>query len=97
VRREGQRRRLAPEGAGTLERGTDDGTMTAMYAVEVADCHHGAGQRAAGDPLRAAADDMKMLRGRFGRVHRNAVQLQENAVRNVHIFSSPEHSGRRYG
>jgi hypothetical protein len=27
----------------------------------------------------------------------DAAQLQEIAVGNVHIFSSPEHSGRRYG
>ncbi len=97
MRREGQRRSLAAERTGALERGADHGAMAAMHAVEIADRHHGAGQRAASDPLRAAADDMKVLRGRFGPAHRNAVQLQEIAVKNVHIISPPEHSGRRYG
>ena len=97
VRREGQCRRLAAERTGALERGPDHRAMAAMHAVEIADRHHGAGQRTAGDPLRAAADDMEVLRGRFRPCHRNAMELQEIAVRNVHIISSPEHSGRRYG
>ena len=97
VRREGQRRGLAAERPGALQRGADHRAMAAMHAVEIADRHHGAGQRAAGDRLRAAADDLEVLRGRFRLCHRNAMELQEIAVGNVHIISSPEHSGRRYG
>ena len=63
MRREGQRRGLAPERLGALERGADHGAVAAMHAVEIADRHHGAAQRA--DV--AVARDMEALR-RLARV-----------------------------
>jgi hypothetical protein len=61
--RERQRRRLAAKRAGTRQGRANDGTMTPMNTVEIADRHHRAGQRAAVDALRAAARDVELFRG----------------------------------
>src|SRR3974377_2556578 len=41
----GKRRGLAAERVGPLKGSTDDGAMSAMHAVEIADRHHGPPQR----------------------------------------------------
>ena len=56
MRRERQRRRLAAERLGALERGADHGAVAAMHAVEVADRHHAAVQRADIAALPVAGD-----------------------------------------
>jgi hypothetical protein len=60
---ERQRRRLAAKRPGARQGRANDGAMTPMNAVEVADSHHRTGQRAAVDALRAAARDMELFRG----------------------------------
>ena len=71
MRREGQRRGLAAERLGALERGADHGAMAAMHAVEIADRHHGAVQRPL-DAMRTVAHDMKGFARRVRACHRNA-------------------------
>ena len=66
VRREGQRRRLALERAGALERGADHRAVAAVHAVEIADRQHGALQRPDIERLRAVARDMERFRGQIG-------------------------------
>src|SRR5262245_14191539 len=61
--RERQGRRLAAKRPGARQRCANDGAMTPMNAVEVADRHHRAGQRAAVGALRAAARDVELFRG----------------------------------
>ena len=55
-------RGLAPERLGALQRGTDHGAVAAVHAVEIADRHHGAVQRADIDALRAVVRDMEGCR-----------------------------------
>jgi len=71
-----------------------------MHTVEIADRHHGAGQRTAIDALSTAACNMELL---CRRAHRISGHLQEIAVMaimaimDLHIFPSGEHSERGYG
>ncbi len=58
-------RGLAPERLRALLRCSDDGTMTAVHAVEIADRHHGAMQRAGVDLGAWPARDMKGASFRF--------------------------------
>jgi hypothetical protein len=71
--------------------------MTSVHAVEIANRHDSAGKRTTVDTMRAAARNMEMFCGHLGPAHRNAMQLQEMVVKNVHIFSSMNHLGRGYG
>ena len=65
VRREGQSRGLAAKRLRALLRCSDDGAMTAMHAVEIADRHDGAAQRAGVDLGAGSARDMKGAGFRF--------------------------------
>src|SRR5437773_1606603 len=85
----GQRRRLAPELARTRERGADDDSMAAMDTVEIANCHHGAGQRPTIDAMRIASRHMEGS-CRFIRPAHCVSGSKEITVRNVPIFSSGE-------
>jgi hypothetical protein len=67
-----------------------------MHTVEIADRHHGAGQRTGIDALRTAACNMELL-CRHRRAHRVSGRLQEIAVMDLHIFSIWRHSERGYG
>jgi hypothetical protein len=69
MRSKGQRRRLSSEFARARQRRSDDGTMTAMNAIEIADSYHSTAQRAAVDALRAAARHVE-LSGRDRAAHR---------------------------
>src|SRR6185437_10415407 len=70
MRREGQSRGLAPKRLGARAGGADHGAMAPMYAVEIADRHHGAVQRTDIDALRAVAGDMEGCRSAHFRVMR---------------------------
>src|SRR6185312_5678680 len=59
MRREGQRRRLAPEAACAGKRRADHRAMAAMHAVEIADCDHSTLQRAGVAFSRIRAHNMK--------------------------------------
>src|SRR5665213_1444731 len=62
MRREGQSRGLAPERLGACASGADHSAMAAVHAVEIADRHNGAMQRADIDALRAFVRDMEGCR-----------------------------------
>ena len=78
MRRERQRGYLALELARALERRADHRPMTAMDAVEIADRHDRAGERAAIDAIRAAAHDMKSFGRRVRLVHQDPRNLQRS-------------------
>ena len=98
MRRKGQRRRLPAERARARQRRADHGAVAAMNAVEIADRHHRAGQRAAVDALRAAARDVELFRGKLGPligrpsdylVIRNAYLPSFGAFQSVATVSAP--------
>jgi len=53
----GERGRRAAQQPGALGRDSDDGTMAAMHAVEIADCHHGSAQCLVGRSFIANNDE----------------------------------------
>jgi hypothetical protein len=68
-----------------------------MHTVEIADRHHGAGQRTAIDALSTAACNMESLCWRAHRISGHLQEIAVMAVMDLHIFPSGEHSERGYG
>src|SRR3974390_1736524 len=62
MRIKGKRRGLAAERVGALKGSTDDGAMSAMHAVEIADRHQGPPQRSDVDARFAVAQNIKRFR-----------------------------------
>ena len=65
MRLEGQRRGLAGRAPRARERRADHGAMAAMHAVEIADRHHGAAQRADDGRRRARHESRRVDIGRL--------------------------------
>src|SRR3974390_347479 len=62
MRIKGKRRGLAAKRLGALKGSTDDGAMSAMHAVEIADRYHGPPQRSDVDARFSVAYNMKRFR-----------------------------------
>src|SRR5215510_1872883 len=88
MRGEGQGRCLVAEFARARLGGLDHGAMPAMNAIEIADRHHGAGERPGVDALRTAAHNMELSCRHTGLVHRFSDRLKQKVVINLHMFSS---------
>ncbi len=67
MRREGERGRRPLQAAARAQRGADHGAVAAMHAVEIADRHHGAGERPG---LKGAAGTARDMEGGRSLAHR---------------------------